>query len=125
MILVDTSIWIDQLRGSDPALMTHVNDLLAADRVLGHPFVYGELLMGDDGTHADFFTTYEQLPQAVIVPHGELVTFVLERRLGRRGLDWIDVHLLATTLVRHARLWTADDALQQAATALGISYQIG
>jgi predicted nucleic acid-binding protein len=125
MILIDTSIWIDHLRGRDAALITHVNDLLAGDRVLGHPFVYGELLMGDDRNHADFFTTYEHLPQGTIVPHGELVAFVRERHLARRGVNWIDVHLLAATLVRHARLWTADGPLQQAASGLGIGYQIG
>ena len=43
MILADTSVWIDHLRCPDADL----NRLLGMDSVLGHPFVTGEVAMGN------------------------------------------------------------------------------
>ena len=43
MILVDTSIWVDHLRSGNEALSA----LLNAGMVLMHPFVAGELALGD------------------------------------------------------------------------------
>lgn len=42
MILVDISVWINHLRNKDP----HLVRLLTENRVLGHPFVRGELALG-------------------------------------------------------------------------------
>jgi hypothetical protein len=39
-----------------------------------------------------------------------------------RGLGWIDVHLLASTLAERMQLWTADADLFEAAEALGVAY---
>jgi predicted nucleic acid-binding protein len=43
MILVDTSVWIGHLRGSDETLAR----LLDSGEVLAHPFVIGELALGN------------------------------------------------------------------------------
>ena len=43
MILVDTSIWIDHLRAGSDLLAK----LLNTGRVLAHPFVIGELALGE------------------------------------------------------------------------------
>lgn len=43
MILVDTSIWIDHLRAKDDDLVR----LLTEGQVLTHPFVAGELALGN------------------------------------------------------------------------------
>ena len=43
MILADTSVWVDHLRASDKAFVT----LLDAGMVLAHPFVIGELALGN------------------------------------------------------------------------------
>lgn len=42
MILVDTSIWIDHLHGSEPVMLA----LLEQDLVGYHPFVVQELSLG-------------------------------------------------------------------------------
>jgi hypothetical protein len=41
----------------------------------------------------------------------------------RRGIGWIDAHLLASALVGHLKLWTADSPLATVATELGIEYE--
>ena len=43
MIMADTSVWVDHLRASDKALVV----LLDAGMVLAHPFVIGELALGN------------------------------------------------------------------------------
>ena len=43
MVLVDTSVWIDHLRSNEPLLVS----LLENTRVLSHPFVRGELALGN------------------------------------------------------------------------------
>jgi len=60
--------------------------------------------------------------QAPVVPHGDVVTFVRERRLYGRGVGWIDAHLLASTLVGRLKLWTTDSRLATLAKELGIAY---
>jgi hypothetical protein len=42
VILVDTSVWVDHLRGGDRVLA----GLLEAGEVLAHPFIIGELALG-------------------------------------------------------------------------------
>jgi hypothetical protein len=41
MVLVDTSVWIRFLAGTEP-YASELDRLLASDEVLGHDFVYGE-----------------------------------------------------------------------------------
>lgn len=65
---------------------------------------------------------YEQMHQAPVVPHGDVVTFVRERRLHGRGIGWVDVHLLASALVGRLKLWTADPRLATVAGELGIRH---
>ena len=43
MILVDTSVWIEHLRSANAIL----RELLGDGEVLGHPFVLGELALGN------------------------------------------------------------------------------
>ena len=60
--------------------------------------------------------------QAPVVPHGDVVAFVRERRLHGRGVGWIDAHLLASALVGRLKLWTTDPRLATLAEELGIAY---
>jgi predicted nucleic acid-binding protein len=122
IVLVDTSVWIRFLSNRAPHA-TELDRLLSLDEVSGHIFVYGELLIGDPGGRRQLLIGYEQMHQAPVVPHGEVVTFVRERRLHGRGVGWIDVHLLASALVGHLKLWTADPRLAVLASELGIAYE--
>ena len=113
--LVDTSIWVDHLRHRDK----HLAALLEAGQVLCHPFVVGELACGNIRNRAEILDLLKALPRVAVADHGEVMHFLTENRLHSRGLGWIDLHLLASTSLSKATLWTADRALMKAAEELG------
>jgi predicted nucleic acid-binding protein len=121
-VLVDTSVWIRFLSNRAP-LAAELDRLLSRDEVSGHDFVYGELLIGDRGGRRELLVNYEQMDQAPIVSHREVVAFVHDRRLNGRGIGWIDAHLLASALVGRLKLWTVDGPLATVASELGIAYE--
>ena len=122
-VLVDTSVWIRFLSNRAP-YAAEVQELLGRGEVSGHDFVYGELLIGDVGGRRQLLSDYEQMHQAPVVSHDDVVAFVRHRRLHGRGIGWIDAHLLASALVGHLTLWTTDPRLAALATELGIAYDI-
>ena len=121
IVLVDTSVWISFLSNRAP-YGTELDELLSRDEVSGHDFVYGELLIGDNGGRKQLLANYEQMDQAPMVSHAEVVEFVRGRRLHGRGVGWIDAHLLASALVGRLKLWTTDPRLAAVAKELGIGY---
>lgn len=123
MVLVDTSVWLRFLAGKQP-YARELDRLLQNDEVLGHELIQGELLVGDLGARRELLEAYTLIHYAAVVPHGEVVLFVTQRKLHGRGLGWIDAHLLASAVVAGSRLWTADKALAHAASALGVAYPV-
>jgi predicted nucleic acid-binding protein len=121
IVLVDTSVWIRFLSNRAPYAV-ELDHLLSRDEVSGHDFIYGELLIGDKGGREQLLASYEQMHQAPMVTHDEVVVFVRERRLHGRGIGWIDAHLLASALVGGLKLWTADPRLATLAREFGIAY---
>jgi hypothetical protein len=85
--------------------------------------VYGELLIGDVGGRTQLLDDFEQMHQAPLVLHADVVAFVRGRRLHGRGIGWIDAHLLASSLVGRLKLWTTDPRLASLARELGVSYE--
>ena len=122
MVLVDTSVWIRTFWGQAP-YAPEMHKLLARDEVAGHEMIYGELLIGDRGGRRDFLSAYEQMYQAGVVPHDEVVAFVRRRGLHGMGVGWIDVHVLASALAERMPLWTADRNLAVVAKTLGVAYR--
>ena len=122
IVLVDTSVWIRFLLNRSP-YAGELDSLLSREEVSGHDFVYGELFIGDKGGRRQLLPDYEQMHQAPVVPHSDVVAFVRDRRLHGRGIGWIDAHLLASALVGRLRLWTLDPALAMLAKELGINYE--
>lgn len=119
-VLVDTSVWRRYFAGA--ASVRGLGTLLDEDGlVLVHPFILGELVLGGLSSREE--ALFERLPEAKAVPHEEVLTLVRSRRLMRRGIDWIDAHLLASTLTSSAALWSTDAALRSAATDLGVDYR--
>ena len=122
-VLVDTSIWIRFLVGTEP-YANKLGRLLSDDEVLGHDFVYGELLIGDRGGRAKLLAQYKLMRQAAFVANSEVVEFVRHRKINGRGIGWIDAHLLASAIVGSSRLWTADRPLAAVALDIGVAYRL-
>ena len=123
MVLVDTSIWIRFLAGTEP-YASNLDRLLSGDEVLGHDFVYGELLIGDRGVRARLLAQYKVMRQAALVANPEVVEFVRHHKINARGIGWIDAHLLASAIVANSRLWTADRPLAAVAQDIGVAYRL-
>lgn len=120
MILIDSSIWIDHLRGASSVLAI----ALADGRVVQHPFVTAELALGSLAQRDRFVAMLGLLPAAPIVEQPALLSFVTEHRLFGTGLGMVDAHLLASaTHAEGARLWTNDKRLAGQAERLGLSYR--
>jgi predicted nucleic acid-binding protein len=118
LILVDTSIWIDHLRvGSDP-----LAKLLKAGRVLVHPFVIGELALGEMRQREIVLDALSNLPAAESATDAEVLGFINGQSLFGRGIGYVDVHLLASVrLTAGAQLWTRDNRLRSVAEELGLA----
>lgn len=118
MILVDTSIWVDHLRNGDAGLIA----LLEEGNVLAHPWVTGELALGELASRHEVVNLIGNLPQAVVATPAEVLRMIEERHLYGRGIGYVDVQLLgATLLTPHARLWTRDKRLAEVAAELDIA----
>ena len=118
MILVDSSVWVDHLRTGNETL----SRLLNAGMVLTHPFVIGELALGNLRQRALILDTLSDLPRAAIASDEEVLRFIDDHRLFGRGIGYVDAHLLAAVrLNTGAALWTYDKRLHGVAEQLGIS----
>lgn len=118
MLLVDTSVWIDHLRQGVPALAQSLDDAA----VVTHPFVIGELACGNLNNRREVLRLLSALPEAVAATHAEALAFIDRHRLMGRGVGYIDMHLLASTMLsRETRLWTRDKRLASLAAELGIA----
>lgn len=116
MILVDTSVWIDHLRGGEPELVR----LLESDEVGCHHMVVEELALGSIARRKAVLRDLASLRSFPVLSHTELLTLVGARRLWGRGLSAVDAHLLGSVdLVPGARLWTRDTRLERAAQDIG------
>lgn len=123
MVLVDTSVWVRFLANQAP-YANELDRLLGLDQAAGHELVYGELLIGDRRGRKKLLAAYEQMHQASLVPHREVVAFVRDRNLHGRGVGWIDIHLLASAIVGRFQLWTADPRFAAVANELGVAYKM-
>mgnify|MGYP000584020450 FL=1 len=116
-VLVDTNIWIDHLRTTEPVLV----DLLERDQVCVHQSVITELALGNLKNRSVFLKALERLMIVRNVEDQGVRHLVEERRLWGRGLSAVDVSLLASTVVTPGvSLWTRDKRLRQVARDAGV-----
>jgi predicted nucleic acid-binding protein len=114
MVLVYISVWVSHLREGVAELAV----LLKDGAVACHPFIIGELACGNLRNRRPILSLLASLPMAVIAEH-ELVLAVIEaNRLRGKGLGYVDVHLLTSSVLTGSSLWTLDKRLEQAADLL-------
>ena len=121
MILVDTGIWVDHLRAGNPVLA----HLLERGAVLTHPWVIGELALGNLSSRSQVLRLLQGLPKVVVASDEEVLTLVDNEGLaGAAGIGYVDAQLVAATrLTPDARLWTAERRLAGVAARLGVGFE--
>lgn len=119
MIVVDSSVWIDHLRTSEPRLVVGLLD----GTIIQHPFVTVELSLGSLSRRNEFIPMLGRLPQADIVENAVLLQFIETHEVFGTGIGLVDVHLLASVAeYEGARLWTSDKRLFVQAERLGLAF---
>jgi predicted nucleic acid-binding protein len=122
VILVDTSVWIDHLRSGDESLVR----LLENSAVLAHPWVTGELALGNLSRRDEVIGLLRGLPQAMLAEDDEVLGLIDQEGLYGAGIGYIDAHLLAATrLTPDTTLWTRDKRLSEVTARLGLAFQPG
>ena len=118
MILVDTSVWVDHLRAGNQKLSA----LLEASLVMTHPFVIGELALGNLSRRMFVLGALSDQPHATLATDAEVLHFIEQHALFGRGIGYVDAHLLAAvSLTSGAALWTHDKRLHGIADQLGLA----
>ena len=118
MILIDTSVWIDHLRQRDD----HLVIILLAGHVLIHPWVIGEIACGSLKDREQVLDLLRSLPLCSVALEDEVLLFIEQNKLMARGIGYVDVHLLASTKLSGATLWTRDKRLLIIAKEMNIAY---
>jgi predicted nucleic acid-binding protein len=118
VILVDTSVWVDHFRVGNSRLA----GLLEQGAALTHPFVVGELALGNLSQRGLIFRMLSRLPTAIVATNAEVLHFIDHNSLFGRGVGYVDVHLLAAAkLTAGSQLWTFDKRLSEIAVQLGLA----
>ena len=117
-VLVDTCVWVKHFRQANPALVSLLDD----GEVLTHPLVIGELSMGNLRDRAQTLWNLTRLGRPVVASDVETMRMVEARKLWGRGVQWNDVHLLASALVGGAKLWTFDIRLAAIAREMDVAW---
>jgi predicted nucleic acid-binding protein len=120
VILVDTAVWAQHIDRE----VADLTDLLQAGLVLSHPFVVGELAMGNLRRRSVVLADFELLPRAVTATDEETMGLIERFRLYGSGIGYVDAHLIASTRISaNASLWTFDRRLHALADRLGLAFK--
>jgi len=99
-----------------------LSTLLERNEILVHPFVVGEIALGNLRQRAEILSSLQKLPQAVVARDSEVLTLIDSSSLFGLGIGYVDIHLLASVkLTEGLGLWTRDKRLNAAAAKLGLA----
>lgn len=115
-VLADTSAWVDLWRHGN----TRLAHLLHQDRVVLHPFVFGEIALGRITPRAEVLHRLSKLQAARVAQHREVLALIERVPLWGRGIGWVDAHLIASALLDRLSLLTLDGRLADVARQVGL-----
>ena len=119
MFVVDSSIWIDDVRAGEPLLDAH----LMREQALMHPHVLGEVALGSIKNRELVLYRFERLPIRNVAKEGHVLHLIDQQKLWATGIGYTDAHLLASALLTpDGLLFTRDTHLLAKAERLGIAY---
>lgn len=118
-LLVDSSVWIEFLDNQTGA----INSLLPNPSLCSHPFIVGELVVGNLGSRSKLISALQTVNKLSTIEDDAVVRFVRKYKLGGRRIGYIDCHLLASVFIDgNTFLWTSDKRLRSAAVELGVAF---
>lgn len=121
MILADTSVWVDYFRKGDAELARH----LSTTNIAMHPYVLIELMLGHLPNRARNLTDLELLPMAKVANENEIRRLIAAHSLFRRGIGFVDAHLIASALITpETSLWSRDKRLRGVAEEFGVRAEL-
>ena len=89
-----------------------------------HPFIVGELGCGSLANRGAILELLQDLPMTVAAENDEVLAFIERHKLHGKGIGYVDVHLLASTVLSgETTLWTRDQRLDAAARQLGCAHR--
>jgi predicted nucleic acid-binding protein len=113
MIILDTSIWIEHLKGNK-AYYTEICKLIEKMEVLAVECIFGELLQGvKNKREKEIIKKYwEYLPKSnfdnIIIEAGE---YSSENKLLDKGVGLIDAIIIMYGIKTDSKIWTLDKKL--------------
>lgn len=90
--------------------------------IMVHPFIVGELALGNLQNRCSTLDLLGYLPKVVVAKDGEVMDFIKHHKIYSSDIGWVDAHLLASTLLSQCSLWTLDRSLIEVAKKLGVSF---
>jgi len=118
-VLVDTSVWVGHFRQRND----HLASLLEGGVVVCHPYVVMEVACGSPPNRRAIIVMLAELASTPIATQDELLALVENRQLYGRGCGFVDMGLLASTLLsNNTLLWTLDQRLDRASIELNRAY---
>jgi len=118
MVLVDTSVWINHLRKGDNKLIP----LLSSGNVATHEFIIGELACGNIKNRTAILNSISDLYRVKKVSLDELLIFIDRYALNKKGIGFVEVHLLAASKLSGVPIFTYDKKLAAVAKELARHY---
>ena len=102
-VLVDTSVWIGHFKQRNAQLVA----LLESGRVVCHPYVVVEVACGTPPNRRAIITLLAELESVPVATPDEVLEMTERRNLYGRGCGFVDMSLLASTLLsEYALIWT-------------------
>jgi predicted nucleic acid-binding protein len=98
VILVDTAVWADHIVRPETSLMK----LLDAGEIAIHPFVIGELALGNLRDRR-VLSVLARLPSAPVAFESEVLMFIERHALHGSGIGYVDAHLWWRSVSAKAR----------------------
>ncbi len=119
-VLVDSSVWVGHFKQRDERLAA----ILEAGLVICHPYVVVEVACGTPPRRGEIVDMLRELESAPLATPEEMLSLLQRRNLFGKGCGFVDISLLASTLLsEQTLLWTLDRRLDAVASDLGRAWR--
>ena len=115
MIIADTSVWIEFLKGNEP-VFRRMQTLLENREITALEPVFGELLQGAKNKRerqviTDYWKNTPRIDESELWIVAGL--YAGEKKLFAKGVGLIDAYIVIASLKTNAQIWTLDEKLNK------------